>query len=77
MQSCWITRCYEAENTELKQEVSKLRAQLAKEKQVEKQLQAHLTEIQGVKRFDPSKAFRHDVKENVMPKAPLREGNKR
>ncbi|XP_075712424.1 hyaluronan mediated motility receptor [Rhinoderma darwinii] len=64
------------ENTQLKQEVTKLRAQLSKEKQTEKQLQSHLNDQQGIKKFDPSKAFQHDVKENVYPKAPLREGNR-
>ncbi|KAM8974809.1 hyaluronan mediated motility receptor [Pelodytes ibericus] len=65
------------ENSLLKQEVSKLRSQLAKEKQAEKQLQEHLNDMQGVKRFDPSKAFQHDIKENIVPKGPLREGNRK
>ncbi|XP_063301351.1 hyaluronan mediated motility receptor isoform X1 [Pelobates fuscus] len=65
------------ENCQLRQEVSKLRSQLAKEKQAEKQLQEQLNDIQNVKQFDPSKAFQHDVKENIVPKVPLREGNRK
>ncbi|XP_065500205.1 hyaluronan mediated motility receptor isoform X1 [Caloenas nicobarica] len=64
------------ENTHLKQDVSKLRALLAKEKQTNKSLQQQLCTIQGIKRFDPSKAFQHDSKENVPPKTPFKEGNK-
>uniref|UniRef100_A0A674K8K3 Hyaluronan mediated motility receptor n=1 Tax=Terrapene triunguis TaxID=2587831 RepID=A0A674K8K3_9SAUR len=62
------------ENAQLKQEVSKLRAQVAKEKQAQRELQEQLNEIQGIRRFDSSKAFQHDSKENVAPKTPLKEG---
>lgn len=65
-----------AENTQLKQEVNKLRTQLSKEKRAEKQLQPQSSDRQGIKRFEPSKAFKHDVKENVYPKAPLKDGNR-
>ncbi|XP_065410972.1 hyaluronan mediated motility receptor isoform X1 [Chrysemys picta bellii] len=64
------------ENAQLKQEVSKLRAQVAKEKQAQRELQEQLNEIQGIRRFDSSKAFQHDSKENVAPKTPLKEGNR-
>uniref|UniRef100_A0A8D0H907 Hyaluronan mediated motility receptor n=1 Tax=Sphenodon punctatus TaxID=8508 RepID=A0A8D0H907_SPHPU len=64
------------DNAQLKQEVSKLRTQLAKEKQAHRDLQEELHEMQGIKRFDPSKAFQHDSKENVFPKTPLKEGNR-
>ncbi|XP_041253553.1 hyaluronan mediated motility receptor isoform X1 [Onychostruthus taczanowskii] len=64
------------DNAHLKQDVSKLRALLAKEKQANRQLQEQLCAVQGVKRFDPSKAFQHDSKENIPPKTPLKEGNK-
>ncbi|XP_039934179.1 hyaluronan mediated motility receptor [Hirundo rustica] len=64
------------DNTHLKQDVSKLRALLAKEKQTNRQLQEQLCAVQGIKRFDPSKAFQHDSKENIPPKTPLKEGNK-
>uniref|UniRef100_A0A8C0GB98 Hyaluronan mediated motility receptor n=1 Tax=Chelonoidis abingdonii TaxID=106734 RepID=A0A8C0GB98_CHEAB len=62
------------ENAQLKQEVSKLRAQVAKEKQAQKELQEQLNEIQGIRRFDSSKAFQYDSKENGAPKTPLKEG---
>uniref|UniRef100_A0A8C5UC92 Hyaluronan mediated motility receptor n=1 Tax=Malurus cyaneus samueli TaxID=2593467 RepID=A0A8C5UC92_9PASS len=62
------------DNTQLKQDVSKLRALLAKEKQTSKHLQEQLCAVQGIKRFDPSKAFLHDSKENIPPKTPLKEG---
>ncbi|XP_019362039.1 PREDICTED: hyaluronan mediated motility receptor [Gavialis gangeticus] len=62
------------ENIQLKQEVSNLRTQVAKEKQAHKDLQDHLHAIQGIKRFDPSKAFQHDSKENIAPKTPFKEG---
>ncbi|KAH0629671.1 hypothetical protein JD844_011917 [Phrynosoma platyrhinos] len=65
------------ENTQLKQEISKLRCQLAKEKQVREELQAQMNQIQGVKRFDPSKAFQHAPKENIPPKTPFKESNRR
>ncbi|XP_075571545.1 hyaluronan mediated motility receptor [Pelecanus crispus] len=64
------------ENTHLKQDVSKLRALLAKEKQTNRDLQEQLYAIQGIRRFDPSKAFQHDSKENIPPKTPFKEGNK-
>ncbi|XP_010189682.1 PREDICTED: hyaluronan mediated motility receptor, partial [Mesitornis unicolor] len=64
------------ENTHLKQDVAKLRALLAKEKQSNRDLQEQLCEIQGIRRFDPSKAFQHDSKENIPPKTPFKEGNK-
>ncbi|KAG6941034.1 hyaluronan mediated motility receptor [Chelydra serpentina] len=64
------------ENAQLKQEVSKLRAQVAKEKQAQRELQEQLHEIQGIRRFDSSKAFQHDSMENVAPKTPLKEGNR-
>uniref|UniRef100_A0A8C4WS09 Hyaluronan mediated motility receptor n=1 Tax=Gopherus evgoodei TaxID=1825980 RepID=A0A8C4WS09_9SAUR len=62
------------ENAQLKQEVSKLRAQVAKEKQAQRELQEQLNEIQGIRRFDSSKAFQYDSKENGAPKTPLKEG---
>ncbi|XP_049685070.1 hyaluronan mediated motility receptor isoform X4 [Accipiter gentilis] len=61
------------DNTHLKQDVSKLRALLAKEKQTNRDLQEQLCAIQGIRRFDPSKAFQHDSKENIPPKTPLKE----
>ncbi|XP_030359661.1 hyaluronan mediated motility receptor isoform X2 [Strigops habroptila] len=61
------------ENAHLKQDVSKLRALLAKEKQSNRHLQEQLHAIQGIRRFDPSKAFQHDSKENIPPKTPFRE----
>ncbi|XP_009878112.1 PREDICTED: hyaluronan mediated motility receptor [Charadrius vociferus] len=64
------------ENTHLKQDVSKLRALLAKEKQTNRNLQEQLYAIQGIRRFDPSKAFQHNSKENIPPKTPFKEGNK-
>ncbi|KAM8994292.1 hyaluronan mediated motility receptor isoform 1-T1 [Ara ararauna] len=64
------------ENVHLKQDVSKLRALLAKEKQSNRDLQEQLHAVQGVRRFNPSKAFQHDSKENIPPKTPFREGNK-
>lgn len=56
------------------QDISKLRALLAKEKQTNKDLQEQLYTIQGIRRFDPSKAFQHDSKENIPPKTPFKEG---
>ncbi|XP_061472751.1 hyaluronan mediated motility receptor isoform X2 [Rhineura floridana] len=64
------------ENAQLKQEVSRLRSQLAKEKKIQGELQEQMNEIQGVKRFDPSKAFQHSTKENVDPKTPFKESNR-
>ncbi|XP_036606985.1 hyaluronan mediated motility receptor [Trichosurus vulpecula] len=65
------------ENNQLKLEVSKLRSQLAKEKQAGKRLQEQVDEAKGFKRFDPSKAFQHESKENFTPKVPLKEGNRK
>ncbi|XP_044517650.1 hyaluronan mediated motility receptor isoform X2 [Gracilinanus agilis] len=62
------------ENNQLKLEVSKLRSQLNKEKQAGKKLQEQVNEAKGFKRFDPSKAFQHESKENFSPKVPLKEG---
>ncbi|XP_062443328.1 hyaluronan mediated motility receptor [Rhea pennata] len=64
------------ENTHLKQDVSKLRALLAREKQTSRDLQEQLYALQGIRRFDPSKAFQHDSKENIPPKTPFKEGNR-
>ncbi|KAJ6668058.1 hypothetical protein lerEdw1_016379 [Lerista edwardsae] len=63
------------ENVQLKQEVLRLRSHLIREKQCRGELQDQLDKIQGVKRFDPSKAFQHSTKENIAPKTPLQEGN--
>ncbi|XP_020848041.1 hyaluronan mediated motility receptor [Phascolarctos cinereus] len=65
------------ENNQLRLEVSKLRSQLAKEKQAGKRLQKQVNEAKGFKRFDPSKAFQHESKENFTPKVPLKEGNRK
>ncbi|XP_064017800.1 hyaluronan mediated motility receptor isoform X4 [Pogoniulus pusillus] len=64
------------ENTHLKEDVSKLRTLLAKEKQTTRDLQEQLSAIQGIRRFHPSKAFQHDRKENIPPKTPFKEGNR-
>nr|XP_056708283.1 hyaluronan mediated motility receptor [Euleptes europaea] len=64
------------ENAQMRQEVSKLRTQLAKEKQMRGDLQEQLNGIEGIKRFDPSKAFEHSTKENVDPKTPFKESNR-
>ncbi|KAM6224224.1 LOW QUALITY PROTEIN: hyaluronan mediated motility receptor [Rhynchocyon petersi] len=61
------------ENSQLKSEVSKLRSQLAKRKQSETKLQDELNKVLGIKRFDPSKAFHHESKENVALRTPLKE----
>uniref|UniRef100_A0A4X1U4F6 Hyaluronan-mediated motility receptor C-terminal domain-containing protein n=1 Tax=Sus scrofa TaxID=9823 RepID=A0A4X1U4F6_PIG len=63
------------ENSQLKSEVSKLRTQLAKRKQSEAKLQEELNKVLGIKHFDPSKAFLHESKENLVLKTPLKEGN--
>ncbi|XP_014398669.1 PREDICTED: hyaluronan mediated motility receptor isoform X3 [Myotis brandtii] len=63
------------ENSQLKSEVSKLRSQLAKIKQSERNLQEELNKVLGIRRFDPSKAFLHESKENFVLKTPLKEGN--
>ncbi|XP_051834810.1 hyaluronan mediated motility receptor isoform X1 [Antechinus flavipes] len=65
------------ENNQLKLEISKLRSQLTKEKQIGKKLQEQVNEIKGFKRFDPAKAFQHESKENCTPKMPLKEGNRK
>ncbi|XP_072487002.1 hyaluronan mediated motility receptor [Notamacropus eugenii] len=65
------------ENNQFKLEISKLRSQLTKEKQAGKKLQEQLNEAKGFKRFDPSKAFQHESKENFTPKVPLKEGNRK
>uniref|UniRef100_A0A2K6FCK3 Hyaluronan mediated motility receptor n=1 Tax=Propithecus coquereli TaxID=379532 RepID=A0A2K6FCK3_PROCO len=62
------------ENSQLKSEVSKLRSQLAKKKQSETKLKEELNQVLGIKRFDPSKAFHHESKENFALKTPLKEG---
>ncbi|KAM4826677.1 hyaluronan mediated motility receptor isoform 2-T2 [Thomomys bottae] len=62
------------ENSHLKSEVSKLQSQLAKKKQSEQKLKEELNKVLGIKRFDPSKAFHHEYKENFV-KTPLKEGN--
>ncbi|CAM4613260.1 unnamed protein product [Leuciscus chuanchicus] len=59
------------ENLELKQEVSKLRAQVGKQKQELDRLKSS----QVPKRFDPSKAFKHELKENQQPSSTLTQGN--
>ncbi|XP_015731441.1 hyaluronan mediated motility receptor [Coturnix japonica] len=64
------------DNTHLQQDITKLRALLAKEKQTNRDLQEQLHKIQGIRRFDPSKAFQHNSKENVPPKTPFKEGNR-
>ncbi|XP_009703523.1 PREDICTED: hyaluronan mediated motility receptor, partial [Cariama cristata] len=64
------------ENTHLKQDVSKLRALLGKVKQSNRDLEEQLCAIQGIRRFDPSKAFQHDSKQNGPPETPFKEGNK-
>ncbi|XP_012884082.1 PREDICTED: hyaluronan mediated motility receptor [Dipodomys ordii] len=62
------------ENSHLKSEVSKLQSQLAKRKQSEQKLKEELNKVLGIKRFDPSKAFHHEYKENFV-KTPLKEGD--
>nr|XP_009935685.1 PREDICTED: hyaluronan mediated motility receptor-like [Opisthocomus hoazin] len=62
------------ENAHLKQDVSKLRVLLAKEKQTNRDLQGQLNAVQGIRRCDPSTAFQH-TKENIPPETPLEEGS--
>ncbi|XP_066129305.1 hyaluronan mediated motility receptor [Saccopteryx bilineata] len=62
------------ENSQLKSELSKLHSQLSKTKQSERKLQEELNQVLGIKRFDPSKAFLHESKENLAPKTPLKDG---
>ncbi|XP_067313877.1 hyaluronan mediated motility receptor isoform X2 [Pseudorasbora parva] len=59
------------ENLELKQEVSKLKAQVGKQKQELDRLKSSQTP----RRFDPSKAFKHELKENQQPTSALTQGN--
>ncbi|XP_072295920.1 hyaluronan mediated motility receptor [Eucyclogobius newberryi] len=61
------------ENLTLKQEVSKLRALVSRQKSEMEQLKWKLPGAQ--RRFDPSQAFQHD-KENSEASKPLREGNR-
>lgn len=60
------------ENSQLKSEVSKLRAQLFKRKQNELRLQGELNKALGIKHFDPANAFHHECKENFVLKTPDR-----
>ncbi|XP_016318197.1 hyaluronan mediated motility receptor-like isoform X4 [Sinocyclocheilus anshuiensis] len=60
------------ENLELKQEVSKLKAQVGKQKQELDRIKS--TQVPW--RFDPSKAFKHELKENQQPTSALTQGNK-
>ncbi|KAM6322303.1 hyaluronan-mediated motility receptor-like isoform 1-T1 [Podargus strigoides] len=62
------------ENTHLKQDVAKLRAVLAKEKQMTRELQVQLHVVQGIMHLNPSEAFQHARKKNVPPRTPLEEG---
>ncbi|TRZ00972.1 hypothetical protein DNTS_021547, partial [Danionella cerebrum] len=57
------------ENLELKQEVSRLRSQLGKQKNELDRLKSRRTP-----RLDPSKAFNHEHKENQQPASALTEG---
>uniref|UniRef100_A0A671NYE2 Hyaluronan mediated motility receptor-like n=1 Tax=Sinocyclocheilus anshuiensis TaxID=1608454 RepID=A0A671NYE2_9TELE len=59
------------ENLELKQEVSKLKAQVGKQKQELDRIKS--TQVPW--RFDPSKAFKHELKENQQPTSALTQGN--
>ncbi|XP_051506408.1 hyaluronan-mediated motility receptor-like isoform X2 [Myxocyprinus asiaticus] len=61
------------ENLELKQEMSKLRTQVGKQKQELDRLKS----CQAPHRFDPSKAFKHEHKENQQPTSALTQGNKK
>ncbi|KAL6480319.1 hypothetical protein MHYP_G00113520 [Metynnis hypsauchen] len=56
------------ENLELRQEVSKLRTQVGKQKWELEQLKSS----QAPRKFDPSKAFKHELKENQQPVTGLR-----
>ncbi|XP_016101178.1 hyaluronan mediated motility receptor-like isoform X2 [Sinocyclocheilus grahami] len=60
------------ENLELKQEVSKLKAQVGKQRQELDRIKS----TQVPRRFDPSKAFKHELKENQQPTSALTQGNK-
>ncbi|MFT7809927.1 hyaluronan mediated motility receptor-like isoform X2 [Arapaima gigas] len=59
------------ENNVLKQEVLKQRTQIAKHKKELDQLKS----LSAPRKFDPSKAFKHESKENQQPPAVLRGGN--
>uniref|UniRef100_A0A672JUW8 Hyaluronan mediated motility receptor-like n=1 Tax=Sinocyclocheilus grahami TaxID=75366 RepID=A0A672JUW8_SINGR len=59
------------ENLELKQEVSKLKAQVGKQRQELDRIKS----TQVPRRFDPSKAFKHELKENQQPTSALTQGN--
>ncbi|XP_059846725.1 hyaluronan mediated motility receptor [Hypanus sabinus] len=61
------------ENVQLKQEVTKLRGQLSKEKAEQKNQE---NRCQGTKRFELAKGFKDIAKENVVPTTPLREANR-
>ncbi|XP_072519783.1 hyaluronan mediated motility receptor [Salminus brasiliensis] len=56
------------ENLELKQEVAKLRSQIGKQKRELEQMKSN----QAPRKFDPSKAFKHELKENQQPMSGLR-----
>lgn len=56
------------------QEVLRLRTHLIREKQCREELKDQLDKIQGIRRFDPCKAFQHSTKENIAPKTPFKEG---
>nr|XP_033793638.1 hyaluronan mediated motility receptor isoform X2 [Geotrypetes seraphini] len=75
---CTWRTLYEDLHNKIKpfQDVSRLRSQLAKERQAGKKLQEQLNAMQDIHRFDPSKAFQHDSKENMVPKTPLKDGNR-
>ncbi|XP_072120644.1 hyaluronan mediated motility receptor [Mobula birostris] len=60
------------ENVQLKQEVTKLRGQLSKEKAEQKNQE---NRCQGTKRFELAKGFKDIAKENVVPTTPLKEAN--
>ncbi|XP_072923151.1 hyaluronan mediated motility receptor isoform X1 [Hemitrygon akajei] len=60
------------ENVQLKQEVTKLRGQLSKEKAEQRNQE---NRCQGTKRFELAKGFKDIAKENV-PTTPLREANR-
>ncbi|XP_073676778.1 hyaluronan mediated motility receptor [Garra rufa] len=61
------------ENLELKQEVSKLKSHVGKQKQELDRLKSS----QMPQKFDPSKAFKHELKENQQPTSALTPGNKK
>ncbi|KAJ8254673.1 hypothetical protein GJAV_G00195910 [Gymnothorax javanicus] len=59
------------ENMGFKQEVLRLRTQVGKLKKDLEQLRSS----GAPRRFDPSKAFKHESKENQQPSTPLRQGS--